>query len=115
MPCHNALRPNQRPRSAHAVCGPRPLTYSVMCTYRSIYAPQFLKYGHIIRSLCERGGNWRRYDESFRALRGVEGWAWDEINSELWFHAAQPSISKVATAVGSPFLGKIPYAIGFPG
>ena len=71
-----------------------------------MHAPQFLKYRHTIRSLCERGGNWRGYDESFRALRGVEGWAWDEIHSELWLHAAQPSIPKVATASKQPFLNK---------
>ena len=42
-------------------------------------APKVLQYRRVIQNLYERGGNWRGYDEEFRTLRSVEGWAWDHI------------------------------------
>ena len=36
--------------------------------------PALLKYIDTISDLSERGGNWLTYDETFRALRSIEGW-----------------------------------------
>ena len=69
--------------------------------------PALLKYIDTIGDLSERGGNWLTYDETFRALRSVEGWGWDTTVSELWLRAAQTGIPKVSPAYGgTPFQNK---------
>ena len=49
-------------------------------------APKLLQYRHVIQNLFERSGDWRGYVESFRSLRSVEGWAWDQMHSQLWLN-----------------------------
>ena len=56
-----------------------------------------LKYIQTIRDLYERGSNWQGYEESFRALRGLHGWGWDTVESELWLQAGR--------TVGVPYSG----------
>ncbi|RLJ22738.1 hypothetical protein DJ031_00305 [bacterium endosymbiont of Escarpia laminata] len=66
-------------------------------------AVKMLKYIEVIRGLAEDGGNWRAYDEAFRALRYRWGWSWDVISWELWLKASQAGRR---SATGSPFQGK---------
>ena len=69
--------------------------------------PALLKYIDTISDLSERGGNWLTYDETFRALRSLEGWGWDTTVSELWLRAAQTGSPKVSPAYGgTPFQNK---------
>ena len=63
-----------------------------------------LKYMQTGRNLAERGSNWKGYDESFRAMRGMEGWAWDNVNYAMWVKAAQQP--RAATMGVSPFLDR---------
>ena len=72
----------------------------------TMQATKLFQYRHIIRNLMERGGDWRGYDESFRTMRAVEGWEWDEMHSQLWLMAAQQPIPKLAPQVRTPFLGR---------
>ena len=51
------------------------------------------------------GGDWQTYDEAFRSLRFLRGWAWDSINWELWLKVSQ-SVRRVA---GSPGQMGIPF------
>ena len=79
--------------------------------------PALLKYIDTISYLSERGGNWLTYDETFRALRSVEGWGWgwDTTVSELWLRAAQTGIPKVSPANGgTPFQNKGAIRQSFP-
>ena len=71
-------------------------------------AVKMLKYAEIIRGLAEEGGDWRTYDEAFRSLRFLRGWAWDSINWELWLKASQSVRRVVGSPVqlGTPFPGK---------
>ena len=71
-------------------------------------AVKMLKYEEIIRGLAEEGGDWRTYDEAFRSLRFLRGWAWDSINWELWLKASQSVRRVVGSPVqlGTPFPGK---------
>ena len=69
-----------------------------------LLAVKMLKYIEVIRRLAEQGGNWQSYDEVFRSLRFSRGWAWDFINWELWFRAAQEKATvTVRQTSGSPF------------
>lgn len=70
-------------------------------------APALLKYIDTISDLSERGGNWQTYDDTFRALRMLEGWGWDSTVSELWLRAAQVGNVKSGPAYGgTPFQSK---------
>ena len=70
----------------------------------ALLAVKMLKYMEVIRRLAEQGGNWLSYDEVFRSLRCSRGWAWDYINWELWFRAAQEKATvTVRQTSGSPF------------
>ena len=67
-------------------------------------AAKMLKYMQTVRNLSERGSNWRGYDESFQALRAMQGWSWDSVNYELWLNAAhQP---RLVSQGESPFLDR---------
>ena len=70
-------------------------------------AVKMLKYAEIIRGLAEEGGDWRSYDEAFRSLRFLRGWAWDSIKWELWLRASQ-SVRRVGSPIptGTPFPDK---------
>ena len=69
-----------------------------------LLAVKMLKYIEVIRRLDEQGGNWQSYDEVFRSLRCSRGWAWDFINWEHWFRAAQEKATvSVRQTSGSPF------------
>ena len=68
-------------------------------------ATQLLSYIGTIRNLAERGGNWARYDETFRAMRVAQGWQWDLVHWELWLNA-QPSGDRGAGTTRPPFPGK---------
>ena len=72
----------------------------------NLIATKLFQYRHLIRNLMERGGDWRGYDESFRTMRTVEGWNWDEMHSQLWLMAAQRPVPKVAPQVKAPFLAR---------
>ena len=80
--------------------------------YMSIYltqpvhypeAPAMLKYIQIIRDLSERGSNWKGYDESFRALRGLHSWGWDMVESKQWLTGQW-----VCRTVAPPFRARRP-------
>ena len=71
----------------------------------SSQAPQLLSYIGTIRNLAERGGNWARYDETFRAMRVAQGWQWDLVHWELWLNA-QPSGDRGAGTTRPSFPGK---------
>ena len=69
------------------------------------HAPALLKYMGVVRSLSERGGNWARYDETFRTMRNEEGWQWDTVHWELWL-TAQPTGERSNNSRG----GKVAFA-----
>ena len=71
-------------------------------------APKLLQYRHVIQKLFERGGYWREYDESFRSLRSVEGWAWDQMHSQLWLMSAQQPAANAVPHMRPPFIDKGP-------
>ena len=68
-------------------------------------APQMCKYIETIGDLSERGGKWQAYDDTFRALRMLHGWAWDTVVSEPWLRAAQVANAQ-APQRGHPFQSK---------
>ena len=70
-------------------------------------AVKMRKYAEIIRGLAEEGGDWWSYDEAFRSLQLLRGWAWDSINWELWLKASQ-SVRRVGSPIptGTPFPDK---------
>ena len=49
--------------------------------------PRLLSYIGTMSNLAEGGGNWARYDETFRAMRVTQGWQWDLVHWELWLNA----------------------------
>ena len=69
-----------------------------------IEAPKMINYINTIRNLCERGGNWGLYDETFRSMRVDQDWQWDTVHWELWLNA-QP-VSRPQPVSGASFLGK---------
>ena len=69
------------------------------------HAPALLKYMGVVRSLSERGGNWARYDETFRTMRNEQGWQWDTVHWELWL-TAQPTVERSNNSRPA-FLGKV--------
>ena len=68
-------------------------------------ARKMLKYMQVIQNLYDQGGDWRAYDEAFRSLRYLRGWAWDFMNWELWLQASQSS-RRWANSKGAPFPNK---------
>ena len=50
---------------------------------------KILKCTQTVLNMAEGGINWRGYDESFRAMRGMECWVWDSVNYEMWFNAGR--------------------------
>ena len=67
-------------------------------------AAKMLKYMQTVRNLAERGADWRGYDESFRAVRAMQGWSWDSVNYELWKAAQQPQ-PRIVTQGEPPLTG----------
>ena len=56
-----------------------------------------LKYMQPVGNLAQLGSNWRGYDQSFRAVRGMEDWPWDSVKYEMWLNAAHQPQPRVAT------------------
>ena len=71
---------------------------------RAADAPALLKCQQVMQDLAERGGDWRTYDESFRAMRKLQ---WDHIHWELWMKAVHPLPTQNNNGPVRPaFLGK---------
>ena len=69
-------------------------------------ARKMLKYMQVIQNLYDQGGgDWQAYDEAFRSLHYLRGWAWDFMNWELWLQASQ-SRQRWANSKGAPFTNK---------
>ena len=58
-----------------------------------------------VRNLAECSANWQGYDESFWAVRAMQGWFWDSVNYELWRKAAQQPQPWIVTQGEPPFTG----------
>ena len=106
----SASLPNLKPICSRSTPGLKRLTYFcsvyLMKPANNLNAMKLFQYRHLIRNLMERGGDWRGYDESFRTMRTVEGWNWDEMHSQVWLMAAQRPVPKVAPQVKAPFLAR---------
>ena len=64
---------------------------TAFATYMSIYVQKWpaesqalLKYMQIIRNIAARGGDFRKYDETFRRVRQSQLMAWDSLHAELY-------------------------------
>ena len=63
-----------------------------------------LMYVQTIRSLYEKGADWRSYDEAFRSLRQANNWGWESVCWYLWMNASE---SRPATTPSvTPFRSK---------
>ena len=60
-----------------------------------------LMYIQTIRSLYEKGADWRSYDEAFRSLRQDYNWGWESVCWYLWMNASESR--PAATPSGAPF------------
>ena len=47
-----------------------------------------LMYIQTVRSLYEKGADWRSYDEAFRSLRQANNWGWESVCWYLWMNAS---------------------------
>ena len=52
--------------------------------------PQLTSYIKLIKTLCQRGGNYLLYDREFRYLRQANGLGWD-LHSTLWLECRDPA------------------------
>ena len=64
---------------------------SAFTTYMSVYVAKYpdqnitmLKYLQIVRGIGLKGGDFRRYDETFRRLRQVSRIPWNVVHTELY-------------------------------
>ena len=60
-----------------------------------------LMYIQTVRSLYEKGADWRSYDEAFRSLRQANNWGWESVCWYLWMNASESR--PAATPSGAPF------------
>ena len=60
-----------------------------------------LIYIQTVRSLYEKGADWRSYDEAFRSLRQANNWGWESVCWYLWMNASESR--PAATTSGAPF------------
>ena len=60
-----------------------------------------LMYIQTVRSLYEKGSDWRSYDEAFRSLRQANNWGWESVCWYLWMNASESR--PAATPSGAPF------------
>ena len=81
--------------------------------YMSVFLlqPQHLSESHnllmhvqTIRSLYEKGADWRSYDEAFRSLRQANNWGWESVCWYLWMNASESR--PAATPSVTPFRSK---------
>ena len=63
-----------------------------------------LMYVQTIRSLYEKGADWRSYDEAFRSLRQANNWGWESVCWYLWMNASESR--PAATPSVTPFRSK---------
>ena len=63
-----------------------------------------LMYVQTIRSLYEKGADWRSYDEAFRSLRQANNWGWESVCRYLWMNASESR--PAATPSVTPFRSK---------
>ena len=63
-----------------------------------------LMYVQTIRSLYEKGADWRSYDEAFRSLRQANNWGWESVCWYLWMNASESR--PAATSSVTPFRSK---------
>ena len=64
---------------------------TAFATFSAVYtqkwpeqSPALLKYMEIVRNIASRGGDFRRYDETFRRIRERNQIAWDSLHTELY-------------------------------
>ena len=60
-----------------------------------------LMYIQTVRSLYEKGADWRSYDEAFQSLRQANNWGWESVCWYLWMNASESR--PAATPCGAPF------------
>ena len=60
-----------------------------------------LMYIQTIRSLYEKGADWRSYDEAFRSLRQDYNWGWESVFWYRWMNASE------SRPVGPPFVARV--------
>ena len=65
-----------------------------------------LMYIQTVRSLYEKGADWRLYDEAFRSLRHANNWGWESVCWYLWMNASESRPAVTLSGTPSRSTGK---------